>query len=92
MGRMQAEEMNRLTDLDTALSWHLQSNHYPPIPLSMVPTCKLAIDAYNDGDYQRQIDLPSDILYRGCTTAPASAIVEQHHLDAFVEGDTDADY
>jgi hypothetical protein len=29
------------------------------------------------GDFQ--------ILYRGETQAPASAIVEQHHLDTFIE-------
>ena len=85
MGSLQASEMARLTDLDTGLRWHLQSNHYPPVPLSMVTPCKAAIDAYQDEDYQREISLPEGIAYRGLPTAPASAIVEQHHLHAFIE-------
>ena len=84
MGRLQAEEMASLADLDTALSWHLTSNHYPPIPLSMLPVCKSAIEAFNDEDYLRQIALPEGVSYRGQPSAPARAIVEQHHLDSFL--------
>ena len=84
MGSLQALEMARLTDLDTGLRWHLQSNHYPPIPLSMVEPCKAAIDAYGDEDYRREIPLPDGVSYRGRPTAPASAIVTEHHLDAFI--------
>lgn len=87
MGRLQAEEMKRLADLDTALSWHLQCNHYPPVPLSMLPACKAAITAYREEDYRRLIDLPKGVLWRGQTQAPASAVVEGHHLDTFVEED-----
>ena len=89
MGRLQASEMARLTDIDTALSWHLQSNHYPPVPLSMVGPCKRAIVAYRAEDYDRAIRLPKGVSYRGSKTAPASAIIEQHHLDAFLTEDTD---
>ena len=71
-------------DLETQLGYHLQGNHYPPVPLSMVQPCIEAIDAYYEEDYQRMIDMPKvgdfQILYRGSTQAPASAIVEQHHL------------
>ena len=71
-------------DLETQLAYHLQGNHYPPVPLSMVQPCIEAIDAYYEEDYQRMIDMPKvgdfQILYRGSTQAPASAIVEQHHL------------
>jgi hypothetical protein len=68
-------------DLETQLAYHLQGNHYPPVPLSMVQPCIEAIDAYYDEDYRREIDLPQGVLWRGQVTAPASAIVEQHHLD-----------
>lgn len=85
MGRLQASEMARLVDLDTALSWHLQSNHYPPIPLTMLEPCKAAIQACQEEDYQRLIDLPAGVLWKGQRQAPASAIVEGHHLDAFLE-------
>ena len=67
-------------DLETQLAYHLQGNHYPPVPLSMVQPCIEAIDAYYDEDYERFIAMPEGITYKGRTTAPAWAIVEQHHL------------
>lgn len=84
MGHLQASEMARLTDLDTALRWHLQHNHYPPVPLSMLPACKAAIVAYEDEDYQQAIELPKGVSWKGKPSAPASAIVTDHHLDAFI--------
>ena len=68
------------------LEHHLQFNHYPPVPLSMVPVCEQAIAEANDnGDPYMQIDLPEGITYKGATAAPAYAIIGQHHLDAFIE-------
>jgi hypothetical protein len=71
-------------DLETQILYHLKSNHYPPVPSEMVQPCIDAIDAYYEEDYQRMIDMPKvgdfQITYRGSTQAPASAIVEQHHL------------
>jgi hypothetical protein len=71
-------------DLEMALSIHLQSNHYPPVPLSMVEPCIEAIDAYYDEDYNKMIEMPEGVSYRGSRFAPASAIIEQHHLDAWL--------
>jgi hypothetical protein len=71
-------------DLETAIGYHLQGNHYPPVPLSMVEPCIDAIDAYWDEDYNRLIEMPKGVSYRGSKFAPASAIVEQHHLDAWL--------
>jgi hypothetical protein len=71
-------------DLETAIGYHLQGNHYPPVPLSMVQPCIDAIDAFYDEDYNREIDLPNPITWKGNATAPASAIIEQHHLDAWL--------
>jgi len=45
-------------DLETQLAYHLQGNHYPPIPKIMVQPCIEAIDAYYDEDYSRKIELP----------------------------------
>lgn len=71
-------------DLETQILYHLKSNHYPPVPSEMVQPCIDAIDAYYEEDYQRMIDMPMvgdfQITYRGSTQAPASAIIEQHHL------------
>ena len=74
-------------DLETQLAYHLQGNHYPPVPLSMVQPCIEAIDAYYDEDYERFIAMPEGITYKGRTTAPAWAIVEQHHLSFWLPED-----
>jgi hypothetical protein len=71
-------------NLERGLAIHLQSNHYPPVPVAMVQPCIDAIDAYYDEDYSRLIDLPKDISWRGQSSAPASAIVDAHHLDAWL--------
>lgn len=76
--------------LEQHLSYHLTSNHFPPVPTSMVQPCIEAIDAVNEGDYGRLISLPDGVGYKGLTVAPASAIVEQHHLDAFLDEEVDA--
>lgn len=76
--------MDSLT-LDQAVGIHLQSNHYPPVPLIMVEPCVQAIFAVNDWRADESIVLPEGVLYKGMTSAPAWAIVEQHHLDAWVQ-------
>ena len=87
MGSLQAAEMAEMLSIDDALAWHLRSNHYPPIPLSMIEPCKEAIQAFLEGDYLRMIEMPEGVSYRGSNFAPADAIVSQHHLDAWVELD-----
>lgn len=76
---------DEVLDLETQLAYHLQGNHYPPVPVEMVAPCIEAIDAYYDEDYDRMIDMPKvgdfQILYRGETQAPARSIVNQHHLE-----------
>ena len=71
-------------DLETAIGYHLQGNHYPPVPLSMVEPCIEAIDAYYDEDYNKLIEMPEGVSYRGSKYAPAYAIIEQHHLEAWL--------
>ena len=84
MGYNTALDLSEELDLEVALGYHLQGNHYPPVPLSMVEPCIEAIDAFYDEDYNREIALPQGVLWRGQVTAPASAIVEQHHLEAWL--------
>lgn len=74
-------------DLETQLAYHLQGNHYPPVPLSMVQPCIEAIDAYYDNDAMRQISMPDGVFYKGMSHAPAWAIIEQHHLDFWLPQD-----
>lgn len=63
MGRLAADDMAaHCIDLDVALTWHLRSNHYPPVPLFMVPVAKAAVEAGRDEDWDRLVELP-----KGCT-------------------------
>ena len=85
MGYNTAQELATILDLESSISMHLTANHYPPVPISMVKPCIDAIDAYNDDyDLNRSIDLPEGITWRGLTQAPAHAIIEAHHLDAWL--------
>ena len=77
--------------IEQQLAWHLQGNHYPPVPLSMVQPCIEAINAYWNDDFDAQIEMPDGVSYKGQTTAPAWAIIEQHHLNAWCESD-ECDY
>ena len=77
-------ELDLGLSLEDSIAIHLSSNHYPPVPRSMVQPCIDAIDAYYDEDYQRLIDLPAPITWRDQNTAPASAIVDAHHLEAWL--------
>jgi len=70
--------------LETALRWHLQSNHYPPLPLGLLPVCVAAIDAAIAGDWDNDIELPDGITWRGSSSAPVHAVIEAHHLEAFL--------
>lgn len=71
-------------DLARQIEIQLTSNHFPPVPVSMVQPCIEAIEAVNDEDSERLISLPDGVGYKGLTVAPAWAIVESHHLDAWI--------
>ncbi len=71
-------------DLEQGIAYHLQGNHYPPVPLSMVQPCIEALDAYYDESYDKLIEMPEGVSYKGNTHAPAWAIIEQHHLDPWL--------
>lgn len=70
--------------LKEAITIHLRSNHYPPIPLDMVEPCINAIEAYNELDSEKLIELPNGITWRNRNSAPAYAIIEGHHLEAWL--------
>ena len=89
MGSLQAQELSEMLSLEDGLAWHLRSNHYPPVPLEMIPVCIEAIQAYNQEDYDFQIDLPEGTTWRGEIQAPAWAIVDGHHLHPWVTQELD---
>jgi len=72
-------------DMESAIAMHLRGNHYPPVPVSMVTPCMEAIDAYWEEDYNREIELPEGIQWRGKESAPAYAIIDSHHLHPWCE-------
>ena len=84
MGYTTALALEEELGLEAGLAIHLQANHYPPVPVAMVQPCIDAIDAYYEEDYGREINLPEGISWRGQTSAPAHAIIEAHHLDAWL--------
>jgi hypothetical protein len=94
MGSMTGIELATNLDLslEQAIGYHLQGNHYPPVPLSMVKPCIEALDAARELDAMRQIEMPEGVFYKGKTTAPAWAIIEQHHLDFWLPQDEDDYY
>lgn len=70
--------------LEQQIRFHLVGNHYPPLPEFMVSVCLQAIDSINAGDEDAMVDLPAGVSYKGNAQAPAWAIAEQHHLDAWL--------
>jgi hypothetical protein len=79
------EDLGISLSIEEQIRIHLSANHYPPVPASMVQPCIEAIDAVNDaGLWDLEIPMPEGITYKGLTTAPAWAIIEQHHLDAWI--------
>jgi hypothetical protein len=89
MGRNFAEDLAGMTSLPISemLAIHLASNHYPPVPVSMVEACLEAISLANQGDSGALVELPEGVTWRGETHAPAYAIVEAHHLEPWLEYD-----
>jgi hypothetical protein len=84
MGSMQAMELasgDYNLGLEDQIRIHLTSNHYPPVPVSMVPVCMEAIDMVNTGLPWGKVKLPEGVTFRGLPEAPAYDIVEQHHLE-----------
>jgi len=76
--------------LSAAIHWHLRSNHFPPVPLPMVPVAVAAVEALSEDD-DRLIDLPTGVEFRdGRTSVEASVIAESFRLWTFIEG-PDAD-
>jgi len=67
------------------LSLHLRSNHYPPLPTSLVTTCEEAIDLALQDDWETEVALPDDIRTRtGQTSMTVADVIEAFHLDPWL--------
>ena len=92
MGRTTAVAISELDiPLKEQIEIHLVSNFYPPIPRWMAQTCVDALNAYWEEDTNRMIDMPNGVTYKGSTSAPAWAVVEQHRLDTWLNEEEDYD-
>lgn len=87
MGHMTAIGIAEALPIEEALHYHLRVNHYPPVPLEMVAVCKEAIELCNEGLENNTVDLPLGTRYRNDTFAPAWAIVDAHHLHAWLDNE-----
>lgn len=92
MGRQTAEAIAGFDiPLLNQIEIHLSNNFYPAIPKFMAQTCVDALNAYWEEDTDRMIDMPKGVSYKGSTSAPAWAIVEQHRLDSWLDEQEDYD-
>lgn len=83
MGHLSAVDFAMHADLDTTLSWHLQSNHFPPVSADFIPACKAAIQHALDEDWEAEVELPERSPKDYVTVAE---IVRVLHLDGIIEG------
>lgn len=74
-----------ITDLEQAVDLHLTTNFFPPLRVSFTQTALEAIDAYNEEDVDRAIELPEGVEHRnGGSTMPAWQVVDNLRLEAFI--------
>jgi hypothetical protein len=92
MGRMYAEGIAETgLPLDEQITWHLQGNFFPPVPLSMVEVCVKAIELYNNGESLKSIALPDGVGFRGITVAPVIEIIKAHRLETWIVEEDEED-
>lgn len=86
MGSMYLAGLIENLSFDQALGQHMQHNLYPPPPAEMIEPAKAAIEAGNENDFDRLIDLPEGVVtYKGRLQAPAHALLDVLRLHAFLE-------
>ena len=83
-------DRNTMTSL-VMMEYHLVNNHYPPLRRDMAPACVRAVKAINEGEWDRQIELPEGMRYGDqlAKTAPANVIAAFHHLDSFLDSEVE---
>lgn len=86
MGYTNARDMKEYApSLDVALDWHLRSNHFPPLPLSLIEPAKRAISLAQAEEWDELIELPEGVEHRRYgKQAPVHECVRAWHLDAFL--------
>lgn len=87
MGYLAALDFKQYLDLDSVLEWHLQGNCYPPLPLSLIPTCKRAIELANYEEWDELVPLVGIQHRTYGNSVPVHEVVRVFHLEAFLEED-----
>jgi len=78
--------------LEQGVSYHFAGNCYPPIPQFMVGVACEAIIAASEGNWDTLIELPDGVETRhGRRSVPASEIIDNCRLDAFIFEDVEGD-
>jgi hypothetical protein len=70
-----------------ALLYHLRSNHYPPLPVDLIPVAEQAIDLGNTGAWSAEIEMPEGIQFQHRDKITVSEAIESMHLDSFLSLD-----
>ena len=93
MGRMGAEAMAAEgLPLEVSIGWHLQSNHFPPVPLVWNPVAIEAIESCSNGEPDGLIELPEGVEYRdGRTAVEAWRVVDSFRLEPFITSEWRSD-
>ena len=73
--------------LRQAVAYHLECNHFPPVPEEMVPVCLRVIRHLSAGDDAAGlVRLPKGVTHRQYgRDVPAWVIADELHLEAFIE-------
>ena len=91
MGSMTALGYKDMVDegqmsLENALAIHLRSNHYPPIPTSMIRPCMRAIKKANRGEWDKRVRLPKGISHKIYGSfVPVHEVIREVHLETFLD-------
>ena len=91
MGYLSALDFAANADQDTALRWHLTTNHFPPLPEGLLEPAKEAIANVLAGATDALVDLRGFGSYKGEPSAPSWACIEAWHLEAFLDAQEDPD-
>lgn len=80
MGNRTSEELATITNLEIALTLHFRNNHYPPLPLSLIPVAVKIIK----GEVSDEVELPTGITWKERPYAPVSECIDAWHLEHFI--------
>jgi len=79
----QAIVMANMINLEQEIQWHLQHNHYPPVPREMIQNAVEAVKLCREDKFNETIITVFEHQGFGWSV-PAYVIVEAYHLELWV--------